>query len=138
MLSQNDKNTYSLMTYSIQAVWINMFDSHNDIKTFVMTYSIQERWWSINYVSMSFCLSFVIIRAGYLGDYSPPFGGGVGGGASWWVRPCCSFFLFLYRVPTIILLIFFLFSFFLFKFVPIIKEIRTINRMILRTKHLLN
>lgn len=44
MLSQNDKNTYSLMTYSIQAVWINMFDSHNDIKTFVMTYSIQERW----------------------------------------------------------------------------------------------
>ena len=45
---------------------------------------------------------------------------------------------FLYRVPTIILLIFFLFSFFLFKFVPIIKEIRTINRKILRTKHLLN
>ena len=45
---------------------------------------------------------------------------------------------FLYRVPTIILLIFFLFSFFLFNFVPIIKEIRTINRKILRTKHLLN
>ena len=43
MLSQNDKNTYSLMTYSIQAVWINML-SHNAIKTFVMTYSIQERW----------------------------------------------------------------------------------------------
>ena len=51
---------------------------------------------------------------------------------------CCSFFLFLYRVPTIILLIFFLFSFFLFNFVPITKEIRTINRKILRTKHLLN
>ena len=48
------------------------------------------------------------------------------------------FLSFLYRVPTIILLIFFLFSFFLFNFVPIIKEIRTINRMILRTKHLLN
>ena len=45
---------------------------------------------------------------------------------------------FLYRVPTNILWIFFLFSFFLFKFVPIIKEIRTINRKILRTKHLLN
>ena len=48
------------------------------------------------------------------------------------------FLSFLYRVPTIILWIFFLFSFFLFNFVPIIKEIRTINRMILRTKHLLN
>ena len=44
----------------------------------------------------------------------------------------------LYRILTNILLIFFLFSFFLFNFVPIIKEIRTINRMILRTKHLLN
>ena len=48
------------------------------------------------------------------------------------------FLSFLYRVPTIILLIFFLFSFFLFNFVPITKEIRTINRKILRTKHLLN
>ena len=44
----------------------------------------------------------------------------------------------LYRILTNILLIFFLFSFFLFNFVPIIKEIRTINRKILRTKHLLN
>ena len=79
---------------------------------------------------MSFCLSFVIISMGYLSDYSPPFGGGARGRG--------HFFLFLYRVPTIILLIFFLFSFFLFKFVPIIKEIRTINRKILRTKHLLN
>lgn len=43
MLSHNDKNTYSLMTYLIQAMWINML-SHNDIKPFVMTYSIQERW----------------------------------------------------------------------------------------------
>ena len=43
MLSHNDIKTYSLMTYSIQAVWINML-SHNEIKTFVMTYSIQERW----------------------------------------------------------------------------------------------
>ena len=58
-----------------------------------------------------------------------PFGEGFGEGA---------FLSFLYRVSTIILLIFFLFSFFLFNFVPIIKEIRTINRMILRTKHLLN
>ena len=40
----------------------------------------------------------------------------------------------LYRILTNILLIFFLFSFFLFNFVPIIKEIRTINRKILRTK----
>ena len=37
-------------------------------------------------------------------------------------------FLFLYRVPVIILWIFFLFSFFLFNFVPITKEIRTINK----------
>ena len=44
----------------------------------------------------------------------------------------------LYRILTNILLIFFLFSIFLFNFVPIIKEIRTINRKILRTKHLLN
>ena len=43
MLSQNDKNTYSLITYSIQAVWINML-SYNDIKTFFITYSIHERW----------------------------------------------------------------------------------------------
>ena len=43
MLSQNDIKTYSLMTYSIQAMWINMFDSHNDIKTYFMVYSIQER-----------------------------------------------------------------------------------------------
>jgi len=112
--------------------------SHNDIKTFLMTYSIQERWWSINYVSMSFCLSFVIICAGYFGDYSPPFGGGVGGRGQLVGQALLLILSFLYRVPTIILLIFFLFSFFLFKFVPIIKEIRTINRMILRTKHLLN
>ena len=40
MLSHNDIKAYFLMTYSIQAVWINMFDSHNDIKTyFLMTYS---------------------------------------------------------------------------------------------------
>ena len=33
------------MTYSIQTMWINMFDSHNDIKTyFLMTYSIQTMW----------------------------------------------------------------------------------------------
>lgn len=38
------------------------------------------------------------------------------------------FLSFLYRVPTIILLIFFLFSFFLFNFVPITKGIRTINK----------
>lgn len=43
VLSQNDIKTYSLMTYLIQAMWINML-SHNDIKTFLMTYSIQERW----------------------------------------------------------------------------------------------
>ena len=40
-----------------------------------------------------------------------PFGEGFGEGH----------FFFLYRVPTIILLIFFLFSFFLFNFVPLIK-----------------
>ena len=86
---------------------------------------------------MSFCLSFVIICTGYLGDYSPPFTSlrsvTVGWGRSWGEEAvggsgfCCSFFLF-YRVPTIILWIFFLFSFFLFNFVPIIKEIRTINK----------
>ena len=42
MISQNDIKTYSLMTYLIQAMWINML-SHNDIKTSLMTYSIQER-----------------------------------------------------------------------------------------------
>ena len=87
---------------------------------------------------MSFCLSFVIIRAGYLGDYSPPFGGGVWGRGQLVGQALLPFLSFLYRVPTNILWIFFLFSFFLFNFVPIIKEIRTINRMILRTKHLLN
>ena len=87
---------------------------------------------------MSFCLSFVIIRAGYLGDYSPPFGGGVWGRGQLVGQALLLILSFLYRVPTIILLIFFLFSFFLFNFVPIIKEIRTINRKILRTKHLLN
>ena len=76
---------------------------------------------------MSFCLSFVIIRVGYLGDYSPPFWGGVWGRGQL-VSLALLLILFLYRVPTIILLIFFLFSFFLFKFVPIIKEIRTINK----------
>ena len=48
MLSHNDIKTYSLMTYLIQAVWINML-SHNDIKTYsLMTYSIQAMW--IKYV----------------------------------------------------------------------------------------
>ena len=90
--------------------------------------------WSIGFVPMSLCLSFVIIRVGYLGDYSPSLWGRgqlVG-------QALLSFLSFLYRLPTNILWIFFLFSFFLFNFVPIIKEIRTINRKILRTKHLLN
>ena len=87
---------------------------------------------------MSLCLSLVIIRAGYLGDYSPPFGGGAGRRGQLVGQALLPFLSFLYRVPTIILLIFFLFSFFLFNFVPTIKEIRTINRKILRTKHLLN
>ena len=102
MISQNDIKTYSLMTYLIQAMWINML-SHNDIKTFLMTYSIQERWWSINYVSMSFCLSFVIICAGYLGDYSPPFGGGARGRGQLVGQALLLILSFLYRVPTIIL-----------------------------------
>ena len=67
-------------------------------------------------------------------------------GVSRWLLPSLwgrgegegPFLSFLYRVPTIILWIFFLFSFFLFNFVPITKGIRTINRKILRTKHLLN
>ena len=90
------------------------------------------------YVFMSLCLSFVIIRAGYLGDYSPPFGRGARRRGQLVDQALLLILSFLYRVPTIILWIFFLFSFFLFKFVPIIKEIRTINRKILRTKHLLN
>ena len=94
--------------------------------------------WTIRYVPMLLCLSFVIIRAGYLGDYSPPFGGGARGRGQLVGQALLLILSFLYRVPTIILWIFFLFSFFLFNFVPIIKEIRTINRMILRTKHLLN
>ena len=98
-----------------------------------------------HYVIMSLCLSFVIIRAGCLGDYSPLWGRGEGGARGGARRrgqlvgqALLPFLSFLYRVPTIILWIFFLFSFFLFNFVPIIKEIRTINRKILRTKHLLN
>ena len=75
---------------------------------------------------------------GYLGDHSPPFGGGARRRGQLVDQALLLILSFLYRVPTIILLIFFLFSFFLFKFVPIIKEIRTINRKILRTKHLLN
>ena len=67
-----------------------------------------------------------------------PLGEGRGGGGQLVGQALLPFLSFLYRVPTIILLIFFLFSIFLFNFVPIIKEIRTINRMILRTKHLLN
>ena len=68
----------------------------------------------------------------------PLVGGWVGEGGSWWVWLLLLILSFLYRVPTIILWIFFLFSFFLFNFVPITKEIRTINKKILRTKQLLN
>ena len=70
---------------------------------FVLKYVIEV------YVSMSFCLSFVIICTGYLGDYSPPFtslrsvtvgwGRGQLVGLAFVAHP----FLFLYRVPTIIL-----------------------------------
>ncbi|KGF44052.1 hypothetical protein HMPREF0661_10970 [Prevotella melaninogenica DNF00666] len=59
---------------------------------------------------------------GYLGDYSPPFGGGARGRGQLEGQlvgqALLPFLSFLYRVPTIILLIFFLFSFFLFNFVP--------------------
>lgn len=62
-----------------------MLYSHNDI--FYAGYVAGP-------LGMSLCLSFVIICMGYLGDYSPPFGGVVRGGA-------ISYFL--YRVPAIIL-----------------------------------
>ena len=58
----------------------------------------------------------------------PLVGGWVGEGGSWWVWLLLLILSFLYRVPTIILWIFFLFSFFLFNFVPITKGIRTINK----------
>ena len=121
-----------LMTYFI---WC-----YNAIKNIFFNDIFQCRiyGWSIGFVPMSLCLSFVIISMGYLGDYSPPFGGGARGRGQLVGQALLLILSFLYRVPTIILWIFFLFSFFLFNFVPIIKEIRTINRMILRTKHLLN
>ena len=50
---------------------------------------------------------------GYLGDYSPPFGGGVRGRGQLVVRLCCSFFLFIscaykYSINILSFLIFFI------------------------------
>lgn len=115
--------------------------SQNDIKTYsLMTYLIQDMW--LKHIGMSLC-HYVLALSSYVQGISMitplPFGGGGVRGRGQLVGQALLLILsFLYRVPTIILLIFFLFSFFLFKFVPIIKEIRTINRKILRTKHLLN
>ena len=85
MLSHNDIKTYSLMTYSIQAVWINMFDSQNDIKTYsLITYSIIR--YVVGALIMSLCHSVLALSL-YVRGISVitplPLGEGFGGGASW-------------------------------------------------------
>ena len=104
MLSQNDIKTYSLMTY------------------FNAGYMAEP-------LGMSLCHSVLALSL-YVRGISVitllPLG--KGGGAQLVSQALLLILSFLYRVPTIILLIFFLFSFFLFNFVPITKGIRTINK----------
>lgn len=106
-----------------------MLYSHNDI-------------FNTGYVAGSLGLSlchYVLALSSFLWGISVitplPLGEGRGGGASLWV---CHFFLFY----IVCLQLFYEYSFFSHFFYlilyPIIKEIRTINRKILRTKHLLN
>ena len=72
MISQNVIKTYSLMTYFNAAYMAGA-------------------------LGMSLC-HYVFAMSPYLWGISVitplPLGEGRGGGASWWVRLCCSFFLF--------------------------------------------
>jgi len=60
-----------------------------------MTYSIQKK--VVGVLIMSLCHS-VLALSSYVRGISVitplPLGEGRGGRASWWIRPCCSFFLF--------------------------------------------